>query len=410
MSTITDKLTYLQDTKTAIKNAIVNKGVSVSDSDTFRSYANKISSITTGEGGGSSDEWQPQPDWWDIESILENDTEDYAGKTISLMRVDNVETMDIYRMGANKVLLSDGTEYIGTDNFFSHTWDTTKDKECNLGYKTRYVIRYYSNNTNFILSGNLNKDKCLYFILKDFIDIQFTWQSAVDNSLFNEVKTIEAVKAINVSLKPANTTYNDVLNFSSCHSLRKVEGFNINNEIARIKVNFGNCYALSEIPSFLNHSNSGFEYGGLNTNYKIKELGDIYLFGDSCLYNCAALEKVGFVDTSKLTRTMNIFFNCFNLKTIGKIDLATDQGSRPFQTSANLISIDEVYNIVASGYNFSLSILLNHDTLIRILNALYDYASEGSSATHTLILGAPNLAKLTDEEKAIATNKGWTLN
>ena len=48
MGTIADKLTYLNATKTAIKSAIVNKGVSVADSDTFRSYADKIASIETG--------------------------------------------------------------------------------------------------------------------------------------------------------------------------------------------------------------------------------------------------------------------------------------------------------------------------------------------------------------------------
>ena len=50
MGTITDKLNKLAETKSAIKTAIVNKGVAVSDSDTFASYANKIASI---EGGGT---------------------------------------------------------------------------------------------------------------------------------------------------------------------------------------------------------------------------------------------------------------------------------------------------------------------------------------------------------------------
>ena len=44
--TIADKLSYLQDTKTAIKEALLNKGVEVTDSDTFRSYADKIESIS----------------------------------------------------------------------------------------------------------------------------------------------------------------------------------------------------------------------------------------------------------------------------------------------------------------------------------------------------------------------------
>ena len=48
MGTIAEKLTYLNDTKTAIKNAVVAKGVSVSDTDTFRSYADKIGQISGG--------------------------------------------------------------------------------------------------------------------------------------------------------------------------------------------------------------------------------------------------------------------------------------------------------------------------------------------------------------------------
>ena len=46
MSTTTDKLNYLDNTKTAIREAIVNKGVPVTETDTFRSYAEKINSIS----------------------------------------------------------------------------------------------------------------------------------------------------------------------------------------------------------------------------------------------------------------------------------------------------------------------------------------------------------------------------
>ena len=53
MGTITDKLNKLAETKSAIKTAIVNKGVSISDTDTFASYADKISSIS---GGGTPTE------------------------------------------------------------------------------------------------------------------------------------------------------------------------------------------------------------------------------------------------------------------------------------------------------------------------------------------------------------------
>ena len=43
-----DNLDYLAQTKTVIKNAIVNKGQIISDSDSFREYAQKITNIPTG--------------------------------------------------------------------------------------------------------------------------------------------------------------------------------------------------------------------------------------------------------------------------------------------------------------------------------------------------------------------------
>lgn len=47
---LVQKLNYLLDTKEAIKEAIINKDVKVTDTDTFRSYADKINSISINQG------------------------------------------------------------------------------------------------------------------------------------------------------------------------------------------------------------------------------------------------------------------------------------------------------------------------------------------------------------------------
>lgn len=47
MGTLNEKLEYLRQTKEYIKEAIISKGQEVSSSDTFRSYASKISTIDT---------------------------------------------------------------------------------------------------------------------------------------------------------------------------------------------------------------------------------------------------------------------------------------------------------------------------------------------------------------------------
>lgn len=57
MGTVVEKFQYIEGTKQAIKKAIKNKGVDVSDTDTFRSYAEKIESIGGGGGGSSVAEY-----------------------------------------------------------------------------------------------------------------------------------------------------------------------------------------------------------------------------------------------------------------------------------------------------------------------------------------------------------------
>ena len=55
-------------------------------------------------------------------------------------------------------------------------------------------------------------------------------------------------------------------------------------------------------------------------------------------------------------------------------------------------------------FDISASTQFEKSDLVTILNNL-----AAVTTTQTLTMGATNLAKLTDEDKAIATNKGWTL-
>ena len=52
MGTITSKLNAIQNSKIAIRNAIVSKGVGVPAGTPFRLYADKIALISGGGGGG----------------------------------------------------------------------------------------------------------------------------------------------------------------------------------------------------------------------------------------------------------------------------------------------------------------------------------------------------------------------
>ena len=73
-------------------------------------------------------------------------------------------------------------------------------------------------------------------------------------------------------------------------------------------------------------------------------------------------------------------------------------------------------NIGSYKLDLSRSTLLTHDSLMSVINNLYDLnlsynvANGGKLYTQSLNLGRTNKAKLTDEEIAIATNKGWSIS
>ena len=91
---------------------------------------------------------------------------------------------------------------------------------------------------------------------------------------------------------------------------------------------------------------------------------------------CINLTTVPALDANKVNNTQNMFQHCTNLKSI----LMTNIG----------VKLD-----------ISASTKFEREDLLVILNNLKTV----TSAT-TLTMGATNLAKLTDEDKAIAINKG----
>ena len=105
---------------------------------------------------------------------------------------------------------------------------------------------------------------------------------------------------------------------------------------------------------------------------------------------------------------MNSMFNsCSNLHTIENIHLAEDGsttfGSGTFAACSALENITFSGKIGQNGLDIHWS-PLTKDSIMSIINAL----QKKTSGTWTVTLGE-NLAKLTNDEIAIATEKGWTL-
>lgn len=125
---------------------------------------------------------------------------------------------------------------------------------------------------------------------------------------------------------------------------------------------------------------------------------------------CTSLTVVPALNTVNSKSFNSMFSSATMLRTIEGIDFTSaTQVTTTFQFASNVENLTVNGVIKVSNIDLTYCSRLTHDSLMSAINALYDYASEGSTSTYTLRLGRTNLAKLTDAEKAIATQKGWTL-
>lgn len=119
--------------------------------------------------------------------------------------------------------------------------------------------------------------------------------------------------------------------------------------------------------------------------------------------NCAKLTSVPLFDTSKVTKMNYMFYGCSSLTIIPALD--TSNVTSLYQVFSHCSKLEEIHMTgMKVKFDISSSTKFTESALVEILNNLATVTS-----TQTLTMGSTNLAKLTDEEKAIATNKGWTL-
>ena len=355
------------------------KGNDVLPKKNLQNLSSAIDSIQT-------DEWKPQPDWWDIESILENDTEDYPAKAIFLCGDFVTQIIFMKNNNIKKIKTSDGKEY-DTTNFranITHIWDSSKDKKSNNTYNTRYFIYYFDTTTPSLPAegtfGDVrtNDNGIIYFALKNcdltINGFQFNWRNKGH---------LENIKLINSKILSGYST-------------------------------FYGCKYIVETPpihiiDFANNSGNALFY---NCNY-LKKHGEIIVDRDfkntnNLFYNCHNLKEINLPNTENVTNFSDMISGCLNLEKINALDFKSSTANISLGTAPKLHTIGEVKNIKKS-INISSLVSLKRETILKFLIALEDYSFDTSETTYTLTLGTINLAKLTDEEKAIATNKGWVL-
>lgn len=412
---VASEIARLQNAKASIKTAIENKGVTVGDIK-LDAYSAKIDEISAGvEPTGTLE-------------ITENGTYDVKQKAYAKVAVPepsgnikitengfhiikqySIAEVAVYPTLVAKTITANGTYNASDDNAYGYGSVSVNVPEKNLGTKTI----------------NANGD-----------------YNATDDSLdgYSNVSVSVPEKTLTTKTITANGTYNATDDNADGYSQVTVEtsgGVDINDYYNLKKRTFGNItYYIKTIPlidtSSYTNMESLFRYYESLESIPLLDTSNVKTMMRMC-ENCKNLKSFPQFDTSKVTNFYNMLSWCVSLKELPRLDFSSAQAIRDithgvyryirlggfkdlgkgYDTSKSANNPDYTLDIsqgsTIESPNSIFSTNIDHDSLMNVINNLYDIATKGVK-TQQLVLGSTNLAKLTAEEVAIATSRGWSVS
>ncbi|WP_316607840.1 leucine-rich repeat domain-containing protein [uncultured Ruminococcus sp.] len=163
------------------------------------------------------------------------------------------------------------------------------------------------------------------------------------------------------------------------------------------KVSFINCLKITSIGQ-----NAFQNCSSLST---INLPDSITSIGQSAFQNCSSLSTINLPDSIVLIGT-EAFHDCSSLTTINLPNSIVSISGNAFLGCFSLVSVTLESGFNCNNLNLSASTRYTAETIVSWLEALEDRTGQ---TAFKLTIGTTNLNKLTAEQKAIATNKNWTL-
>ena len=120
-------------------------------------------------------------------------------------------------------------------------------------------------------------------------------------------------------------------------------------------------------------------------------------------YGCSSLTEFPMIDLHNGTNFNSAWYNCTSLTDFAQVDLSagTNFGGA-WRNCPNLTNLGG-FGTISADFDLSYSPKLTVESLMNVINQAATVTGK------TMTLGSENLAKLSDEQKSVATSKGWTL-
>lgn len=196
-------------------------------------------------------------------------------------------------------------------------------------------------------------------------------------------------------------------NSKTATSFEGVCNYGDTSNVTNMDFMFSNCDKLYRIP-LLDTSNVISMYGMFwfcSNLLTIPQLDTSNVTNmNSMFYRCNHLTTIPLLDTSKVTNMKSMFDECSDLTSIPAFNVQNVTNMEGIFNNCFAITEIHMYGMKVSFQINDYRSKFTREALVEILNNLATVTS-----TQTFTMGSTNLAKLTDEDKAIATGKGWTL-
>ena len=237
--------------------------------------------------------------------------------------------------------------------------------------------------------------------------------------MFNDCSSLKTIPLIDTS-KVTSMRYM----FSGCSSLKTIPLINTS-KVTDMNSMFSGCSSLETIP-LIDTSNATSMSSTFRECSNLKEiplLNTSNVTVASNMFNsCANLITIPQLDTSNIKNMWQMFAQCTSLTTVPLLNCSSVTNVADIFLSCQMLeNLGGLYNLgnnyptsaYENEYEKKLNLFesrdLTHDSLMNVINGLYDIATKGVK-TQQLVLGSSNLAKLTAEEIQIATDKGFSVS
>lgn len=349
--------------------------IEITENGTYTSSAGFSEVVVAVEGGGGGDTGKPKI--YNGFKLLKNNNEGVLASKLSEYDFSQADWSGVYDLGYFFEGFQAKTGAMWGDASFSN-------------FKQNYNGKFVSGQYMFQTAVGFNGYDPLHTVpdfgkklTKDLVDMSY---------MFYECKRLYNAEYI------ANWDTSNVVNtsymFYYCQTMKMIAAFDTSKVIKADNM-FRNCSALTTLPEFDFGSLmvAPYMFAGCSSLTQAPEISSTQLANIQGMFSsCSKLVSVPAIDCTNVSNLNDVFYGCSALTDFG--GFINYGATRQLLTTNNGI------------LNWSSN--LTYESLLNIINGLHDRTADGFPV-FTFRIGSTNLAKLTEDDIAIATNKGWTI-